>query len=109
MSAPATKTARLNLIADRIERDFPDDAAFLRTINLGRRIKRNENGHTAHNIKLAAAFEKIRALMKRGKDEDQAIATIGDEMKISESVILDVWARNRPEVKAILRERGILK
>jgi hypothetical protein len=107
MPAPATTMAKLAWAADEIEAARPDVAALLRSIRLGREPK--PKAHTAGNLKLADAFERIAALIADGADECEAVDAVWAESPgISEQTIWDVWDRKRSAVNAILRERGVL-
>ena len=61
-------------IADDIESEFPEHAAYLRTFHVGQSGKRTENGHTAHNIELAKIWCQIDDRIKRGEAEGDVLA-----------------------------------
>jgi hypothetical protein len=109
VTTPATTTtAKLCLVADKIEFAFPEEAALLRTIRLGRKQNPKPPKHTERSQKYAEVYYQIDTLITQGLKKRDAINAVSDGMKIDKRILDDVYAGKRGPVNKILREWGIL-
>ena len=103
MTRPTVKMLRT--IADDIESEFPEHAAYLRTFHVGQSGKRTENGHTAHNIELAKIWCQIDDRIKRGEAEGDVLADVAEKSGKSYDFIGNLWTLDgRPAVRAVLKD-----
>ena len=90
----------------------PDLADHVRALaakqNRGRTVKRDADGHTPHNVRLADLWEQIQAADDAGEDTAELMGRLESRHKLKRGILMDVWPLpvGRPEVRAILIMRG---